>query len=218
MTDVRAELADVMHGTLADAANWGYFAIRPEGVPTPARIWRKGTKVKADCSTGYRDLCWFVAGTPDPFQNGWGVYGNSQTLWMKLHHLDHAAELEVGDCVVFGVDGKDHATMVLEPGGDPLLWSFGHPGAPNTYRLSWDHRPATFLKLPVVAPPPTAQDKLRAMTGFYAWTAWRLGEGPFKPYGPTAAKVRPNVPRLIPRDWWIRLSQFLLNRKKSLSQ
>jgi hypothetical protein len=218
VTDVRAELEQVMRGTLADAANWGYFAVRPEGVPTPARMWKKGTKVRADCSTGVRDVCWFCPPAPDPFFNGWGHYGNSQTLWLRLHHLDHASELEVGDIVVFGRDGRDHATMVLEPGPDPLLWSFGHPGAPNTYRLSWDHRPATFLKLPVVEPPPTPQDKLRAMTGFYSWVAWRLGEGPWKKYGTTNATVRPNVPRRIPAGWWTRYAQFLASRKHSLSQ
>ena len=75
----------------------------------------------------------------------------------------------------------------------------------------------TCCRIPVVDPPPTPQDKLRAMTGFYAWVAWRLGEGPFKKYGKRNPKVRPNVPKIISPAWWTRLARFQLNRKKANS-
>jgi hypothetical protein len=144
--------------------------------------------------------------------NGFGLYGNSQTIWAALPHLNSPGQLEVGDIVLFGVDGSDHAAMVMEAGSDPLLWSFGHQGAPNTYRLSYDRRVKTYCKLPVVAPVPTAADKLRAQTDFYAWVAWRLGEGEWLHYGAMNPTVRPNVPKVIPLAWWKRWRTFIANR------
>jgi hypothetical protein len=176
--------------------------------------WKPRQLVTGDCSKGCQYLCrWAQA--PDPMRNGWAPYGNSSTMWLALEHLDGPGELEPGDCVVFGSYGREHAAMVLEPGSDPLLWSFGHQGAPNTYRLSQDARVKTYLRLPIADPPPTPQDKLRARTGFYAWVAWRLGEGPWKHYGKLNKTVRPNVPKAVPASWWRDLAGFLLARKKA---
>lgn len=209
----RVELERLMRATLADQAayhDWRYRAVRPSRVPP---MWHPGQYVEGDCSKGTQFLCRW-GGAPDPMKNGFGDFGNSQTIWLKLHHVATASELEVGDIVTFGIDGGDHAAMVLEPGSDPLLWSFGHQGAPNTYRLSWDHRPRQFCKLPIIDPPPTHDDKLRAMTGFYSWVAWRLGEGPWRHKGVAVAAVRPAVPKLIPPDWWRRYTKFLLRRRR----
>jgi len=214
---IRAKMQLLMYETLADEqsrGDWTYEAVRPMPVPPPP--WHPGQHVRGDCSKGVQYICRWSPGAPDPMMNDWGPYGNSQTLWIKLHHVDAPEELEVGDIITFGVDGEDHATMVLQDGADPLLWSFGRQGAPNKYNLSQDPRPRQFLTLHIVEPPPTPQDKLRAMTGFYSWTAWRLGEGPWRKYGERNPVVRPNVPRRIPLDWWKRYAQFLANRKKPL--
>lgn len=208
--DIRAALAKLMTATLADAANWTYAEVRPLEVPPS---WKKGQKVTADCSKASQYLAKW-AGAPDPMDNGFGPYGNSQTIWLALHHVDTAAALEVGDPVTFGQDGDQHAAMVMTPGADPLLWSFGHQGAPNTYRLSQDGRPAQFCKLPIIAPPPTPQDKLRAASGWFAWMKWALGEGEWKRYGKSNRSVRPAVPRVIPLSWWKRRAAFLLRRKR----
>lgn len=211
LSPTRQRLHDLMRATLADEAahhTWRYHAVRPMPVPS---AWKAGQRVTGDCSKGVQFLARW-ANAPDPMQNGWRTDGNSQTIWLRLPHLDSPGKLEVGDIVLFGRDGIDHAAMVLEPGSDPLLWSFGHQGAPNSYRLSYDRRTKTYCKLPVVVPPPTARDKLRAKTGFYAWVAWRLGEGPWRHYGSTNKTVRPNVPRVIPLDWWKRYARFLANR------
>lgn len=213
MSDVRGQLAKLMQSTIMDAENWTYEAVRPLPV---LPMWTKGQHVISDCSKGVQMLCRW-AGAPDPMDNGFGPYGNSQTIWLVLRHLDTVEELEVGDIVTFGVDGQDHAAMVMEAGSDPLLWSDGHQGAPNAYRLSDDHRPHQFCKLPVITSPPSPGDNLRAMTGFYSWVAWRLGEGPWKLRGKANRTVRPNVPTVIPADWWRRYVQFLARRKKSLS-
>jgi hypothetical protein len=212
-TDYRAELVKLMKATLADQAanhDWTYAMVRPMPVP---HTWAKGQKVRGDCSKGVQYLNRW-AGCQDPMGMNYGVYGNSYTLWVHLQDLDSVAELLAGDVITFGFDGDEHATMVLEPGADPLLWSFGHQGAPDTYRLSFDRRPHQLLRNPLPHYVPTPQDKLRAKTGWFSWMAWALGEGDWKPYGKGNKAVRPNVPRLIPLSWWRRRAKFLLKRKR----
>lgn len=210
--DYRKAIAALMNATVADEhahGDWTYRAVRPMWVPPS---WKPGQHVEGDCSKGVQFLSRWV-GLPDPMGEGYGPYGNSQTLWSRLQHLDNASELLVGDVVTFGPDGADHAARVLEPGADPLLWSFGHQGAPNTYRLSTDHRAHQFLRVPMPTYIPTPADRLRAKTGWFAWVAWKLGEGDWKGHGKANRKVRPNVPRLVPLSWWKRYAAFLKNRK-----
>jgi hypothetical protein len=138
--DHRAKLGELMRATVADEQkhrDWHYHAVRPCTVPAS---WRPGQVVSGDCSKGVQFLCKWAGVPHDPMDGGYGVYGNSQTLWLKLQHLDRASDLKVGDVVTFGRDGLEHAAMVAEAGADPLLWSFGHEGAPNFYRLSQDRR------------------------------------------------------------------------------
>lgn len=212
--DFRAVVVMLMRQTLADEAahgDWTYEAVRP--MPMPPRPWTPGLRVRGDCSKGVQYLS-FWAGLTDPMNENFGPYGNSQTLWLRLQHLDHPSELLAGDAVTFGVDGDEHAARVLEPGGDPLLWSFGHQGAPNTYRLSFDQRPAQYLRCPIPVYVPTPDDRLRSRTGWFAWMAWRLGEGDWKPHGKAAPNVRPNVPAAIDESWWERYATFVANRDK----
>lgn len=214
MSDVRAGLEKVMRATLADQAahgTWTYAAVRPEPVPAS---WKPGQKVRADCSKGVQFLCRWTPGCPDPMGNHWADWGNSTTICMNLQHLAVPSELFVGDLVTFGPDGDDHAAMVLERGTDPLLWSDGHQGAPNTYRLSQDRRVHQLLRLPVPTYVPTPEDKLRARTGWFAWAAWWLGEGDWKHYGRENPKVRPDVPVDVPHDYWERMGKFLAGRRK----
>lgn len=207
---VRAELERLMRATLDDRANWTYRFTRPLPVPS---TWQPGQHVDADCSHAVKLLCRW-AGAPDPMGNGWSTWGNSTTLAVHLPHLHAAAELHVGDIVTFGPAGTKHAAMVLEPGPDPLLWSFGHQGAPNTYRLSEDDREHQLLRLPVPVPPPTDNARLRARTGYWAWLAWKEGEGDWKGHVRADPHVRPNVPRRIPARWWRQRLRFLLARRR----
>lgn len=212
--DVRAKLKSLMLATLTDEkqhATWTYHAVRPMTVPA---FWHPGQRVTGDCSKGVQFLCKW-AGGPDPMQMVFGKYGNSQTLWLRCQHLGSPSELQVGDFVTFGYDGRDHAAMVLEAGRDPLLWSFGHQGAPNTYRLSQDHRPKQYLRNPVPRYVPTPEDKLRAKTGWFSWVAWKLGEGDWRSHKPSDPKVRPNVPKRIPLAWWKRYALFIKNRNQA---
>lgn len=212
MADLRARYAELMRDTLADEAHfgtWTYHAVRPMPVPPS---WQPRQKVVGDCSKGVQYICRWGGG-PDPMKEQYDVYGNSSTLWLKNQHLDHASDLLVGDFVTFGNNGDEHATMVLETGSDPLLWSFGHQGAPNTYRLSQDGRARQFLRNPVGTYVPTPADKLRAKTGWFAWMAWYQGEGDWAKYAPRTQAVRPHVPKLIPPTWWARRIKFLARRK-----
>jgi hypothetical protein len=215
-TDVRLALAVTMRATLADEAahhNWTYAAIRPEAMVGTRGHYPAGERIYSDCSKGVQRICFWTVGAPDPMKNGWGAYGNSSTICAVLAHLDHPSELLVGDPVTFGVNGDEHAAMTLEAGPDPLLWSDGHQGAPNTYRLSWDRRDHQLLRLPVAVYVPTPQDLLRAKTGYWSWMQWKLGEGAWSHYAPAAAKVRPNVPIPIPKLWWDQRAAFLKARK-----
>ncbi len=214
MTDVRGKMKSLMTATIQDQnANhtWTYAAIRP--LPVPA-TWHPGQKVRSDCSKG----CQYIAkwgGAPDPMGRRFDAYGNSTTMTAHLHHLDHPSDLEVGDYVTFGPDGNDHAATVMEKGADPLLWSDGHQGAPNSYHLSYDRRERHYLRNPITVEPPTPQEKLRAKTGYWAWLQWKLGEGAWRKYKPSDPKVRPNVPKRIPLRWWRRYATFLRNRNQA---
>lgn len=212
-SEIRSELKRIGYATIKDAAHWRYHAVRLCPVP---ETWGVGQSVWGDCSKGVQ-FCARWAGAPDPMENNWAGWGNSSTLWVALEHADHPSELRVGDVVTFGHDGDEHAAWVLEAGSDPLLWSFGHQGAPNAYRLSQDSREHQLLFSNLAddeAPkPPTPADKLRVKTGYFSWIAWRLGEGAWRKYGKANKTVRPNVRKVIPAAWWLRYAKFLKNRK-----
>lgn len=59
-----------------------------------------------------------------------------------------------------------------------------------------------------------ANRDLTSRTGWFAWAAWRLGEGDWRPYGPANPAVRPDVPESIAPAWWVRLREFLADRKE----
>lgn len=210
--DYRARLKKLMNDTVADEAkmhDWTYHAVRPMYVP-PA--WEPGQRIVGDCSKGVQYLCRW-AGCADPMGMNYGPYGNSSTLWAHLQHLKMRTDLQIGDIVTFGPSGSEHAAMVLVPGTDPLVWSFGHQGAPDTYHLSVDKRQQQFLRNPLPVYIPTPQDKLKVETGYWAWVAWKLGEGDWAKYGAANKSVRPNVPNVIPTSWWYRFALFLKNRE-----
>lgn len=211
--DYRTRLHKLMQETLADEAahhDWTYWAVRPRSMP--ARPWHVGEHVIGDCSKGVQFLCWWADLPRDPMGMHWGPYGNSATLAHHLVHLGNTTELQIGDIVTFGLWGNSHAAMVMARGTNPLLWSFGHQGAPNTYRLYQDPRIHQLLRNPIPKYTPTAADLLRAKTGYWAWVHWRLGTGHWAHYPPMAEKVRPDVPKLIPPAWWRQYRRFLASR------
>ena len=205
-----ATLKSTMTATVIDHMNWTYAPVRPEPVPA---TWKKGQHVRADCSKGVQ----FIAkwgGAPDPMRSNWGMYGNSTTIWLNLPHILRA-DLQIGDIVVWGPDV--HACMIYSLAADPTVWNMGMQGQPAFKKLSQEIAghpgvPYWFCQLRP-EPPPTAEDELRAKTGFFSWVAWKLGEGPWKAHGPGDRKVRPDVPHRIPLEWWKDYLRFLRNRK-----
>lgn len=217
MTTVRDKMHSLMLETLEEERefhDWLYEAVRPMYVPSS---WVRGKRKIGDCSKGCQFLARW-AGAHDPMGRGYDPYGNSETMTVHLHHLDYPSQLKVGDYITFGPWGDDHAATVLEAGSDPLLWSFGHQGAPNTYRLSWDRRERHYLLNPVPLPPLTPDQKLRAKTGYWAWLQWKLGEGAWHHKGKSNPKVRPHVPKRIPLKWWRRYVRLMLLRKRAANK
>lgn len=212
-----------MRAWLADqAANMDtdYAAVRPLPLYGSRGAGYPKGKKRSDCSWGVRLVCWWTPDAPDPMGTNFQGGGNSTTICLALEHLTDPRQLEVGDLVTFGPGGDEHAAMVIEAdpvNGNPLLFSDGHQGAPNTYRLSWDKREHQLLRLPLADEPSTPQDQLRAKTGYWSWMQWKLGEGAWRHYVPAAKAVRPNVPRVIPTSWWKLRAKYLLNRKKGNS-
>ena len=136
---------DVLHSLMTQTATgkygWRYEEIRPLLMPPVL-----GHGVMADCSYGVTILCHW-AGLPDPTGFNYNGYGNSVSIF---HHLPHVAvkDAKVGDILLFGPEGEWHATMIYTPGLIPVLWSFGHQGAPNLYSLSADPRkPVTACRI-----------------------------------------------------------------------
>ena len=199
--------------------NWSYRAVRPQQIISTY----VGQHVDADCSDGVRDLARVVGVKDDPAGNDYAPYGNSSSIWVHLHHID-LKDVQPGDIGTFGFyAGEKHAFMFWEKYGtgdyDWYVWNMGAPGQPIKSTLVNEisfHRGMTLTCCHLNAPPlpVSPEQELRNKTGFYAWVAWRLGEGPWKSYGKLNSAVRPNVPTLIPPTWWTRLGQFLLARKK----
>ncbi len=205
---IRAQMFDLMRETVADRAHWVYSFYRPLYVP---RTWKKGQTVHADCSKGVQYICRWGGVHDDPMGMGYGPWGNSSTLAAHLPHRQRLGDMEIGDIVTFGALGSEHATAVYERVYDDngkvvdlVLWSHGHQGAPDFYRLSQDRREHQLLHLPVAGLKKQPLLALRDRTGFWSWHQWNRGRGDWQPYGRRYVAARPNVPKRIPLAWWVR--------------
>jgi hypothetical protein len=58
------------------------------------------------------------------------------------------AKCKVGDIGVVGVNGSEHMFCIMEPGPNPLVWSDGHQGAPDSYRVLDDTRRPISICIP----------------------------------------------------------------------
>lgn len=219
----RLRLQDLMRRTTDDQArsgNWRYAAIRPQVIP--AVYSGAGVHVYADCSDGARMLAKWAGVKDDPAGNGYASWGNSSSIWAHLHHVP-LIDAQPGDIGTFGKwSGEEHALMFWQKYGtgpyDWFVWNHGRPGQPARKTLMEEiagHSGMTLsvCRLNVADPPPTPEDKLRAKTGFYAWVAWRLSEGPWRKYKRCDPRVRPDVPRVIYAKWWLAYASFLRNRR-----
>ena len=101
--------------------------------------------------------------------------------------------------------------------GDPLgpriaPWKEYALWQDDTHVLDKDALTAQGLEPILVSKGKVPAATLRAKTGYFAWVAWRLGEGAWKGWGRANLAVRPNVPRAISNAWWGRLEAFLFAR------
>lgn len=224
----RATLKGLMERSVQDEAtyhNWNYVFARPQTVQIEytSHLVRPGV----DCGDGCRVLCWTAKVPDDPAGTKYANYGNSSSIYFHLHHPNDALDqAEIGDILTFGFySGEHHAAMVYKYDPNPalfLLWNMGTQGQPVWSTLAAEmayHAGQTVSLCKLNLPPdpaPTHEDELRAMTGFFAWEAWRLGEGVklWLPYGKMNPKVRPNVPKKISTEWWAHNKAFMDGRKK----
>lgn len=219
--DYRARMQYYMKLSVNDQEryrNWNYEAVRPQRIPSS---YQSGQYVEADCSDGCRMIARWAGVKDDPAGNNYDSYGNSSSIWAHLPHID-LHDAQPGDMVTFGsYTGEHHVAMFydLADRHDPIVWNMGTDGQPIFTRLSNEIRYHSGQRVTVcrVKLPPihlSPQDKLRAMTGFWSWMQWKLGEGHWKKYKPASKKVRPNVPAMPPLKWWKAYGKFLLARKK----
>lgn len=200
--------------------NWTYLAVRPQNVKYTA-TQLVNDHIYADCSDGCRALSYAAGIKDDPAGGDYQPWGNSSSIFMHLRHIP-MSEVQPGDVFTFGFyAGEHHAAMAYakDEKGAWTVWNHGAPGQPVLGSLADEiaghaGMTVTACRQNITDPPPSPQDELRAETGWWAWVAWRLGEGPWKTYGKANPSVRPNVPKVIPLSWWKQLAAFLLARKK----
>ena len=109
-----------------------------------------GGEIMFDCSQAVTQVCKW-AGLEDPNGLGYRYAGYTGTLLAHLKHYSDPSKAGVGAIVVYGPGTGDHASMVYEPGKDPLLWSHGFDGGPQLVRLSvqrsYHRAPVTFCSI-----------------------------------------------------------------------
>lgn len=204
--EFQARLSALMDGTARNAANWHYYAQRPE--PRDANVKEVTLAqalfgvIDADCSWGFKILC-CLAGLPfDPTGFDWGPAGNSSSIYATLKKISFG-QLQVGDAITFGPD--HHVVMVREPGRDyatTKVWSNGAEIGPLidtlAAEMAFQHgHPMAFCQL---LPPAPANP----FAGFAAWAKWWMGG---------RKGLRPNAPLPIPDDWWRKLREVELAAK-----
>lgn len=165
LTGKTKRLHRLMVATAGNPYHWTYNLVRPLTLPktrVPEIAWKTNKTLavalerriegyRSDCSWGAKTLFWLVGCADDPTGQKWSGYGNSSSIYAHLskrfglnnsYHPSPAdlARCKVGDIGVVGVNGKDHVWVVMEAGENPLVWSDGHQGAPNTYRVLDDAR------------------------------------------------------------------------------
>lgn len=123
--NIRAELATLMDGTVANHRNWIYKAVRP--LPLPTLQAALHGKVVSDCSHGCAVLC-HLAGALDPTKDDW--QGNSDSMYAAAKadkRIIKLAQVQTGDMGVLGTDGRLHAFMFRTP---TTVWSDGSSADP----------------------------------------------------------------------------------------
>lgn len=165
LTRKQKRLLRIMHATVGNPYRWTYNFVRPLYLPKrrltdaefasaaslKAALAKLVTRYRSDCSFGGKTLFWLAGYVDDPTGENWGPWGNTATTYQHLEKrpgLDNAyqpsaadlAKCKVGDIGLVGFNGSLHFWIVMEPGPNPLVWSDGFDGAPNSYRALDDPR------------------------------------------------------------------------------
>ena len=155
---VRASAVSVMHLLLTQSARVHYPAhdVRTRTIHQIATLAQLEAELAAgrltiDCSQSVT-LIAHVAGAGDPNGGNWSSDGYTGTLLSACPHIPRP-QAGPGDMCVFGAGTGHHVAMVMNPAGDPLLFSHGQESDPIAIRLSVESRfqppGQTFLRLPI---------------------------------------------------------------------
>ncbi len=113
-------------------------------------------RIELDCSETATLVCRLSglrspSGPRYPYADGWG---NTQTMLDYLPAYGEASHAEPLALVVYGPagqPGRQHVSIVYEPGADPLLFSMGREADPRLIRFSVQRAlhpaPARFLSV-----------------------------------------------------------------------
>lgn len=154
----RLHLRELMRYLLSKEPHIHYAQVRPMQTvhwteQQMEKLLDRGGYITMDCSEAVTCLCKW-AGLKDPNGMHYNGYGFTGTLLSHLPHYRDPRVAQTGALVVYGPASGHHVSMVLTPdpkNGNPLLWSHGREGGPNTIRLN-DQKaqqpaPATFLSI-----------------------------------------------------------------------
>lgn len=116
-----------------------------------------GKHLMMDCSQGITSLYkWACLEDPSGPHYNFKFAGYTGSLLAYLPHYSDPKKARTGAIVIYGAGTGEHASLVFEPGKDPLLWSHGFDGGPQLIRLSvqrtYHHLPVTFLNVSGIGP------------------------------------------------------------------
>lgn len=128
----RTNLVDKARYLISKASQIDYEAVRP--MLTRGMSWgeitsklNRGGRIAMDCSESVTQL-YHWCGLRDPSNFGFNGFGNSHTMWQHLaNRYTDPADAHPGAICVYGFQGGEHVTMVMEhdPNGNPMLFSHG---------------------------------------------------------------------------------------------
>lgn len=155
---VRANTVSIMHLLLNQTARVHYplHDVRTRtifAIATMAQLQKElaAGRLTIDCSQTVT-LIAHVAGAKDPNGAGYRADGFTGTLLRGCLPIS-LGQARAGDLCVYGPGTGHHVVMVMQPGGDPLMFSHGQENDPIAIRHSVESRfqphGSRFLRLPI---------------------------------------------------------------------
>lgn len=130
-TTQRAQIVANAKWLIEHKGSCTYAQIRP----IDGEHQRHKLPLRFDCSGAATDCYAWADNVSDPNGERYNGLGFTGTLYQHMHHIT-AEEVKPGDIGIYGNYPGHHAVLALEHGPDPVVFSMGHQGDPNSYRAS----------------------------------------------------------------------------------